>query len=73
MTNPDTSGTVETKVKVAATVALLVGVGVALLNAVQASPGLIAFLPPTAQALVLAVIPPVLVFAAAWAAPHTPR
>ena len=64
---PDVSCIVEVKVVVASLVTLLSGVAVALLNAVQDSPGLLAGWPPWAQFVVLTAIPPALAFLAGYA------
>lgn len=57
------------KVIVSTVLALALGVVVAVLNAVQAQPGLIAFLPPWAQFLVLAAVPTLLVGLGGYQAP----
>lgn len=74
MTAPDTPrAPVETKVTAATVTVTVLSVIAAVANTVQDNPGLISFLPPAVQALVIAVLPPVLVFLAGWAAPHSPR
>lgn len=61
------TGRVESKVVAGSLVTLLAGVAVALLNAVQADSSVLAGLPPWAQFVVLAALPPVLAFAAGYA------
>lgn len=68
-----TSGPVETKVTSATTFALLASVVMAMLNIFVADSSLLGPLPPVVQALIIAVIPPVMTFLAGYAAPHTNR
>lgn len=58
---------VEAKVVASSLVALVVSVVVAALNAVQADSALLGGLPPWAQALILAVAPPLATFLAGYA------
>lgn len=60
------SPAVEIKVVVASLITLLAGCVVALLNAVQADSSILGALPPAAQFVVLAIIPPVLSFAGGY-------
>ncbi|WP_371612867.1 holin [Streptomyces clavifer] len=64
---------VETKVKAASTAAFLVGLAIALLNAVAADSSLLGPLPAWLQAPVLALVPTALTWLAGYQARHTPR
>jgi len=64
---------IEAKVKSATTVAFLVSLVIAVLNAVAADDSLLGPLPSWLQAPVIAVVPAVLTFLAGWQAKHTPR
>lgn len=64
---------VEAKVKASTWSALAAGMVLAVVNAVQDQPGILGPLPEWAQFLILAVLPPLAVFLAGYAAPHTPR
>lgn len=65
----DTSKLVEVKLVVASLVTLAASCGIALLNAVQASPGLLAGLPSWLQFVLIAIGPPVLAFLLGYAKP----
>ena len=64
---------IESKVTVATIASLFAGVALAVLTAVQSDPTVISGLPPTAQFLIIAALPPVLTFLGGYAAPHTHR
>lgn len=64
---------VEAKVKASTWSALAAGMALAVVNAVQDQPGILEPMPGWAQFLILAVLPPLAVFLAGYAAPHTPR
>jgi hypothetical protein len=64
---------VESKVKAATGAAFFVGMAVALLNWGVGDSQLMGSLPPWAQVLVTAVVPPVVTFLSGWQARHTPR
>ena len=64
---------VESKVKWASVLAFAAGIVVAILNAVQDSPGMLGSLPAWAQALILAIAPALVTFLGGYAAPHTSR
>lgn len=51
----------------------IVMVAVAILNAVQSSPGLLGSLPTPVQTVILVVIPSVLVFLAGYQTPSAPN
>lgn len=64
----------EHKVTSATSVAALVGIAVAVLNGLSDASVLSAIgIPAVYQGIVLAVIPPLVVFLAGYAAPHAPR
>lgn len=67
------SAPIETKVTVSTVGALVAAVGIALLNAVLANNTLLGPLPPIVQGLIIAAIPPLIVFASGYLAPHTDR
>jgi hypothetical protein len=60
---------IERKVSVATAVAGTLGGLLAVLNAIQASPGLIAGLPKSWQSVIFIAVPLILVFAGGWATP----
>jgi hypothetical protein len=64
---------VESKVKWASVLAFAAGVVVAILNAVQDTPGLLDPLPKWAQGLILAIAPALVAFLGGYTAPHTRR
>ena len=64
---------IEAKVIAATAMSTGVGVGVAVLNDVEADHSLLGGMPAWAQALVLVVVPPVATFLAGYQAKHTPR
>jgi len=64
---------VEAKVVAATAISTGVGIGVAILNDVEADHSLLGGMPAWAQALVLVVVPPVATFLAGYQAKHTPR
>jgi len=64
---------IEKKVYAATGATTAVGVVIAVLNDVEANHQLLGSLPEAAQTAILAVIPGVLTFAAAWKVAHTPR
>ncbi|MFD8667092.1 holin [Streptomyces microflavus] len=64
---------VEAKVKAASTVAFLVGLAIAMLNAVAADNSLLGPLPAWLQAPLLALVPTGLTWLAGYQARHTPR
>jgi len=64
---------VEAKVKAASTVTFLVGLAIAMLNAVVADSSLLGPLPVWLQAPLLALVPTALVWLAGYQARHTPR
>lgn len=64
---------VETKVKAASTATFLVGLAIAVLNAVVADNSLLGPLPSWVQAPGLALIPAGLTWLAGYQARHTPR
>lgn len=72
MTSP-TEAPVEKKVTVATIAAFVVGVLIAILNAVQANPDLLGGLPTWLQSLLLVLIPTLATFGGGYLAPHTPR
>lgn len=67
------SAPIEVKVKASTFLAFVVGVVISILNGVQENPDLLGFFPPIVQALLLTLIPPLVVFAAGYRAPHTSR
>lgn len=67
------SDPVESKVKWSTTAALVAGLVVAMLTAVQDNPGVLGPLPKWAQVLVLAFGPALVTFLSGYAAPHTTR
>jgi hypothetical protein len=71
MTAP--SRPIETKVSVAALVALLAAVVLAALNYVGGDAAVLAGVDPVLRGLLLALIPPVAAFVGGYVAPHTPR
>lgn len=73
MTDPELPNPVESKVKWASAAAFAAGAGVAVLNAVQDSPGVLEPLPKWAQALILALAPTLVTFLSGYSAPHTQR
>jgi hypothetical protein len=64
---------VERKVKAATVASVVAGIVLALLTWLQDNPALITALPDTIEGIVWLLVPSVLVFAAGYAAPHTPR
>ncbi|MGW1546665.1 holin [Streptomyces sp. NPDC002346] len=64
---------VEAKVKAASIAAFLVGLAVAVLNAIVADTSLLGPLPGWLQAPVLALVPTALVWLTGYQARHTPR
>ena len=64
---------VEIKVKAASAATFLVGLAIALLNAVAADSSLLGPLPAWLQAPVLALVPTGLTWLAGYQARHTPR
>jgi hypothetical protein len=64
---------VEAKVKAASTAAFLVGLLIAVLNAIVADNSLLGPLPSWLQAPVLALVPAALTWLAGYQARHTPR
>lgn len=64
---------IETKVKAATGAAVLVGVGIALLNWMVGDSQLMGSLPSWAQALATIAVPPLITFLSGWKASHTPR
>lgn len=68
-----TKAPVEKKVKWATYLALLAGLGVALLNQVVADAALMGSLPPWAQFVISLAVPPLLAFLGGYQAEHTPR
>ena len=67
------NGPVEKKVTAATLAATAVGVAVAVLNAVVGDSDLLGSLPPAWQSVAVVLVPPLVTFAAAWQARHTPR
>jgi hypothetical protein len=67
------SAPVETKVRAATVVATVVGLVVTVLNAVGTNSALLGSTPAWLQSIVTLLAPPLAVFLAGWAAPHTPR
>lgn len=67
------SGPIESKVQSTATATLFASVGVAVLNAVAAHSELLGNLPPLAQFVILAALPPATTWLAGYVTPHTPR
>ncbi|MET8478175.1 holin [Streptomyces clavifer] len=63
----------ETKVKAASAAAFVVGLAIALLNAVAADSSLLGPLPAWLQAPILALVPTALTWLAGYQARHTPR
>lgn len=66
-------GPVETKVQTTSAVTLLGSVGVAVLNAVGAHSELLGGLPPLAQFIIIAAIPPAVTWLTGYVSPSTPR
>ena len=66
---PDVSGVIERKVTAATIAAGLLGGVLAVLNAVQSNPGLIAGLPKSWQGVIFVVVPLILIFLAGWSTP----
>ncbi|MFJ9029801.1 holin [Streptomyces sp. NPDC102274] len=64
---------VETKVKAASAASFLVGIVIALLNAIAADSSLLGPLPAWAQAVILPLIPTALTFLAGYQAKPAPR
>lgn len=64
---------IETKVTAATAMTFVVGVAVAVLNAIAADSSLLGPLPSWLQAPVLALVPSALAFLAGYQAKHTPR
>lgn len=64
---------VESKVKAATLVTAVLAVVVAVLNVVVTDSALLGLLPAWLQAVLLAVVPPLLTAYAGWKAKHTPR
>lgn len=64
---------VESKVKAATSAAVLIGLGVAILNQAVGNSQLMGSLPPWVQALIAVVVPPLVTFYSGWKAQHTPR
>ncbi|MFD7319421.1 holin [Streptomyces sp. NPDC059883] len=64
---------VETKVKAASAVTFVVGIAIAVLNAVAADSSLLGSLPAWLQAVALPLIPTALAFLAGYQAKHSPR
>lgn len=60
---------IESKVVASTGVALAASIGVAILNGVAANSQLLGGLPPAVQALVLALVPPLLTFVAGYQVP----
>lgn len=65
----DPANLVERKVTVATVVAGVLGGVLAVLNAIQANPGLIAGLPKSVQSVIFIAVPLVLVFTAGYMVP----
>lgn len=63
----------EAKVKAAGLVATGCGIAVAALNDIEAHHEMLGSLPAWAQTVLLAVVPGVSTYLAAWKAKHTPR
>lgn len=70
---PPSTRRVETKVLIATLMTGLAGLGAAMLNAFSANSTLMGILPPWAQFLIATLVPPLVTFLTAYAAPHTPR
>lgn len=68
-----TNAPVETKVKAATGAAFLAGLAIAVLNYAVGDSQLLGSLPDLAQALVAAVVPPLVTFLSGWKASHSPR
>ncbi len=64
---------IEAKVLASAGAAAVIGVVIAVLNAVQNDPSLLGSLPTWLQSVILVAIPTVLTFLAGYSTPHTPR
>lgn len=64
---------IESKVTAATAMTFVVGLAVAVLNAVQADTSLLGPLPSWLQAPLLALVPAALTFLAGYKARHTPR
>ncbi|NWF31283.1 holin [Streptomyces sp. PKU-EA00015] len=64
---------VETKVKAASAATFLVGIAIAVLNAVAADSSLLGPLPAWLQAITLPLVPTALTWLAGYQARHTPR
>ena len=64
---------IELKVITTTVVSLLVGVGVAVGNAVEANHALLGSLGPTYQAIILAIAPALITAGAGYMTRHTPR
>lgn len=64
---------VEAKVIASTAASTGFGIGVAVLNDVQADHSMLGTTPAWAQALILTVIPPLAAFLAGYQAKHTPR
>ncbi|MFE7128970.1 holin [Streptomyces sp. NPDC057617] len=67
------SAPVETKVKAASAASFLVGIAIAVLNAVSADSSLLGPLPAWVQAVTLPLVPTALVWLAGYQARHSPR
>lgn len=64
---------IEAKVIASTAASAAAGIGIAVLNDVQADHTLLGATPAWAQALILTVAPPVAAFLAGYQAKHTPR
>ncbi|MFE2936654.1 holin [Streptomyces sp. NPDC059278] len=64
---------VEAKVKAASAATFLVGIAIAVLNAITADSSLLGPLPSWVQAPLLALVPAALAWLAGYQARHTPR
>lgn len=67
------SAPIERKVTASTGMATVVGALITILNAAVGNNQLMGVLPPWLQSLLTLVGPPLAVFLAGWAAPHTPR
>jgi len=64
---------IELKAIAGGVVSLLVGVALAALNGFEANSQLLGSIPAWAQALLVAIVPPIVTFLGAYSAKHTPR
>jgi hypothetical protein len=64
---------IEAKVFASTAASAAAGIGIAVLNDVQADHALLGATPAWAQALVLVLVPPLAAFLAGYQARHTPR